>query len=185
MDRRELADALAESLLGDALDPDELDRIAGQGSVREAAGGEVLREEGERGDTLMVVLDGRVEVVKGDKHGHRHVLVTLERGAILGELSLLSGTPATATLRAAGPGRLFELDRDHFESLLSAGDPAANRLLLAIARELALRLKRMNDAALAVCEEYEDELAKAGHERTDARVSHLSAFRDQLAHLSF
>lgn len=185
MDRGELAEKLGKSLLGDALERDELERIAGQGTVREAAGGEVLREDGERGDTLMVVLDGRVEVVKGDKHGHQHVLVILERGAILGELSLLSGSPATATLRAAGPCRLFELERDHFERLLSAGDPAANRLLLAIARELALRLKRMNQAALEVCEEYEEELARAGQERTDARVSHLAAFRDQLAQLSF
>ena len=185
MDRREIADALSESLLGDALAAEELERIGGQGRVREAASGEVLREDGERGDTLMVVLDGRVEVVKGDRHGHQHVLVTLERGAILGELSLLSGAPATATLRCGGPCRLFELDRDHFERLLSAGDRAANRLLLAIARELATRLKRMNDAALQVCEEYEDELAEAAHGRTDARVSHLAAFRDQLAQLSF
>lgn len=185
MDRREIADALSESLLGDALAAEELERIGGQGRVREAAGGEVLREDGERGDTLMVVLDGGVEVVKGDKHGHQHVLVTLERGAILGELSLLSGSPATATLRAAGPCRVFELERGHFESLLSAGDPAANRLLLAIARELALRLKRMNQTALEVCEEYEEELVKAGQERSDARVSHLATFRDQLAQLSF
>lgn len=185
MDRGDLADILGKSLLGEAMDPDELARIAGQGSVREAEGGVVLREDGERGDTLMVVLDGRVEVVKEDQHGHPHVLVTLERGAILGELSLLSGAPATATLRTSGPCRLFELERGHFERLLSSGDRAANRLLLAIARELALRLKRMNAAALEICEEYEAELAKAGQERTDARSSHLSAFRDQLAQLSF
>lgn len=185
MDRERLAGILRESLLGEAMDADELARIAAGGSVREAADGEVLREDGERGETLMVVLDGRVAVVKEDQHGHPHVLVTLERGAILGELSLLSGAPATATLRADGPTRLFELERDHFESLLSTGDRAANRLLLAIAREIALRLKRMNAAALEVCEEYEEELAKAGHERSDARSSHLSAFRDQLAQLSF
>lgn len=185
MDREELAEILGKSLLGEAMDAEELARIAEQGTVREAEGGVVLRQDGERGDTLMVVLDGRVEVVKDDQHGHPHVLITLESGAILGELSLLSGTPATATLRTAEPSRLFELERQHFERLLSSGDRAANRLLLAIARELAVRLKRMNTAALEVCEEYEAELEKAGQARTAARSSNLSTFRDQLAQLSF
>ena len=82
---------------------------------------------------LYVLVEGEVEVVKGDG-----VLITTvsEPGAVFGEISLLLGGPYTATVRAVGP-----------TTVLVAAD--GNALLeshptlgLALARLLARRLAR-------------------------------------------
>src|SRR5476649_2266428 len=68
------------------------------GGVRRnfAAGAEVLHEGGRTGH-LYVLIEGRLEVVKGDT-----VVATLtEPGAVLGEMSVLLDQPHTATVRAA------------------------------------------------------------------------------------
>jgi CRP/FNR family transcriptional regulator, cyclic AMP receptor protein len=180
----ELLAALAATPVGAALDRAHLERLAGLGSVREVAAGERLRREGEPGGTLMVLLAGAVEVIKDGRRGESR-LVELGRGALLGEVGFLCGRPASATLRATAPSRVFELPRDAFSGLAEAGDPAAVRLALALSRVLADRLARMNDRALEMCEEYTKELARAGVPEASARVRDLAAFRAQLGEMRF
>ena len=143
----DLLQVLAGTRLGRELGPADLERLAAVGAEREAAAGEVLRREGEPGGSLLLILDGSVEVVKSDERGDPHVLATLERGALLGEVGLLGAAPASATLRTRGRSRLFELDRERFEAMVSAGDAASLHLALAMARALAERLARMNRQA--------------------------------------
>lgn len=176
--------ALAATPLGEALEREDLRRLAALGKVREVAAGERLRSEGEPGGTLMVLLAGSVEVVKNHGDGGRR-LVELGPGALLGEIGFLCGRPASATLRTCAPVRLFELPRDAFADLAEAGEPAAMRLALALARVLADRLARMNDKALEMCEEYVAGLARAGVPEASARVRDLAAFRAQLSEMRF
>ena len=61
-----------------------------------AAGTEVLHEGGRTGH-LYVLIEGRLEVVKGDTV----VASITEPGAVLGEMSVLLDKPHTATVRAA------------------------------------------------------------------------------------
>ena len=61
-----------------------------------AAGAEVLHEGGRTGH-LYVLIEGRLEVIKGDAV----VASIAEPGAVLGEMSVLLDTPHTATVRAA------------------------------------------------------------------------------------
>jgi CRP-like cAMP-binding protein len=77
------------------------------GGVRRsiAAGAEVLHEGGRTGH-LLVLIEGRVEVVKGDT-----VVATIsEPGAVLGEMSVLLDMPHTATVRAAQDSVIYEID---------------------------------------------------------------------------
>ena len=61
-----------------------------------ATGTEVLHEGGRTGH-LFLLIEGRLEVVKGDT-----VVATMtEPGAVVGEMSVLLDTPHTATVRAA------------------------------------------------------------------------------------
>jgi len=77
------------------------------GGVRRnvAAGTEVLHEGGRTGH-LFVLIEGRLEVVKGET-----VVATLtEPGAVAGEMSVLLDTPHTATVRAAQDSVIYEID---------------------------------------------------------------------------
>lgn len=101
------------------------------GGVRRsiAAGAEVLHEGGRSGH-LFVLIEGRVEVVKGDT-----VVATIsEPGAVLGEMSVLLDMPHTATVRAAQDSVIYEID--DAASFLRQQPAVA----LIIARMLAQRL---------------------------------------------
>jgi len=93
------------------------------------AGAEVLHEGGRTGH-LYVLIEGRLEVVKGDT-----VVATLtEPGALLGEMSVLLDQPHTATVRAAQDSAIYEIDD---AAAFMRQQPA---VALIIARMLAQRL---------------------------------------------
>jgi NTE family protein len=81
-----------------------------------AAAGDVIIFEGEPGDGLFVVVSGllRVSVTAA---GTERVLHDLGRGAILGEIALVSNSPRSATVRAVRDSDLLRLSRPAFDSL--------------------------------------------------------------------
>jgi CRP/FNR family transcriptional regulator, cyclic AMP receptor protein len=105
------------------------------GDVRRnvSAGAEILHEGGRTG-CLYVLIEGQLEVVKGDMV----VASITEPGAVLGEMSVLLDKPHTATVRAAADSMIYEID-DAASFLLQ--QPAVTIL---IARMLAQRLNVAN-----------------------------------------
>lgn len=69
---------------------------------QEVAAGAVLLAEGDKTGRLYVLLDGQVEILKGEVSIH----VASEPGAVFGEISALLDIPHTATVRAATPCRV-------------------------------------------------------------------------------
>jgi thioredoxin reductase (NADPH) len=79
--------------------------------------GEVLVEQGDREIPFFVVVSGEVEIVRPS--GTAETLVTVHRpGQFSGEVSMLYGRPAIFRVRAAKPGELIELDRQHMLTLM-------------------------------------------------------------------
>ena len=104
------------------------------GSERAVPAGMVLLREGSKTGHLFVLLEGRLEVIKGDSV----VAVLTEPGAMVGEMSVLLDQPHTATVRAAADSMVYEFD-----------DAAAflrdqPQVALLIARLLAQRLNAAN-----------------------------------------
>lgn len=93
------------------------------------AGEMILHESGKSGH-LFVLIEGRLEVLKGETV----VAVIAEPGAVVGEMSVLLDQPHTATVRAVSDSHVYE-----FEDAASfLRDQPAVALL--IARLLAQRL---------------------------------------------
>ncbi len=86
----------------------------------DAAPGTVIIREGDEGRGLFVVLTGEVEVAKRDDSGTEVPIATLKAGDAFGEISLLRGTPATATVTAARQSTVLFLGRDYFDRLVQA-----------------------------------------------------------------
>jgi len=101
-----------------------LDRTQRLDLVRRFVGHEVaaqtdLIREGEPGRGLYVVLHGSVDVSKRD--GDQKVLLaTLGAGDVFGEMSLLHGAPATATVTAAQRSTVLFLAREYVERLMTS-----------------------------------------------------------------
>ena len=100
------------------------------GARRNVSAGTEVLHEGRRTGPLYVLIEGRLEVVKGDT-----VVATLtEPGAVLGEMSVLLDQAHTATVRAAEDSVIYEID--DAASFLRQQPAVA----LMIARMLAQRL---------------------------------------------
>jgi CRP/FNR family transcriptional regulator, cyclic AMP receptor protein len=79
---------------------------------------EVVFWIGDPGDTLYVIVEGRVAITAPDERGDHLVLDTLGPGAVFGEISLLDGGPRSATVRALADVTLLGLSRDAFHAFL-------------------------------------------------------------------
>ncbi len=102
------------------------------GEEVELAGGEVLFAEGETDYSLFVMLEGEMRVTK--RVGGEEILLAIhEPGEFSGEISMLTGGPAIATGRAAGPGRALRLNPDKLRRLVAECPPVARVVLGAMA----------------------------------------------------
>ena len=146
MGEETLASLLADAPPCQNLTQAETVQLAGAGQLRSYAAGEDLLVEGATGDEMLLLLKGRAEVWKQDvEKGEPVRLNDVLPGEILGEVACLRSERRLATVRAAEPCLAFGLHRDAFERMLNDGEPAAYKLALKMARNLADRLAWMND----------------------------------------
>ena len=77
------------------------------------AAGETLFREGDVGDKMYVLLEGTMDVTIAGK-----VVETAEAGALLGEIALIESSPRSATIVAASPCRLAQVDQRRFHFMV-------------------------------------------------------------------
>jgi CRP/FNR family cyclic AMP-dependent transcriptional regulator len=99
------------------------------------AAGEVLFKEGDLGDCMFVLLEGTVDITIGGK-----MLEQSERGAVLGEMALIDGSPRVATVTATSPSRLAKVDEHRFNFIVQQNPFFARHLM----KILVDRLNHMN-----------------------------------------
>ena len=152
----ELQSVLAATHLFADLSEAELRRITEVGRVEYWKEGALVLEEGALGPRMMIVLEGRVEILRRDGAGVQRALATVGPGEALGEMSLLLDLPRTATVAALEALRVFAVDRQAFQELVAAGDPAVLKLGLQLSRVLARRLMALNDRVLSLVSDNEE-----------------------------
>ncbi len=114
-----------------------LAELAARGEMREFAAGEDILREGETGDAAYVVDAGTVTITMLVR-GSRVEVAEREAGAFLGEISLLSDVPHTATVAAKTAVRVLRISRADCAAVISAD----NEVLLSIIGTLGRRLYR-------------------------------------------
>ena len=93
--------------------------------------GETLIREGERGREFLVIESGTVRVMRDGR-----ALTELGAGEWVGEISLVAGTPRTATVVAASPVRLLVISDRAFQALLRDVPSIATKVLQSLAARL-------------------------------------------------
>lgn len=106
--------------------------------------GEVLFNEGEPGDRVYVIADGKIKLGHTAPDGRETLIAVLGPGEMLGELSLFDPGPRAATATAIAPSRLLELRHDDLMVFLRTRPDLSAQLLQGLARCL-----RKTNAALA------------------------------------
>ena len=98
--------------------------------------GEWLFRQGDAGEALYIVEQGRVEIVAEPPGAEAQVVRELGPGGVVGELALISGAPRTASLRARRDSTLLCLARADFDRLLEVNPAFSRALLRRLARQL-------------------------------------------------
>ena len=105
--------------------------------VRSLQPGEVLFEAGEPGREMFYVLQGGVRLSVGGR-----ALRDMREGDYFGEMSMLLGSPRTATATAAAPDtRVVVIGERNFDTILRENPVIVRRIL----KEMAHRLAAMNE----------------------------------------
>ncbi len=94
--------------------------------------GEEIFAEGEAGDALYLVLDGKVRVHRGDRQ-----IAELGERECFGEMAILDASPRSATVTAVTDTNLLKISREDFQEIMSEKPEIA----LGIIKVLSHRLR--------------------------------------------
>lgn len=140
-------DQLKATGLTARLAPAELRALAMclQGRVYEA--GETVFREGDPGDTMLIVISGRLVAVtstEGNAGPTEQILNVMDSGEIVGEMALLDPAPRSATVRAIERSTVYALEHDAMDALRRASPAAFGEIIGIAVRDLARRLRRLD-----------------------------------------
>jgi len=124
-----------------ALSDEEAASLRASMTLVKVTKGHTLFKEGEEGDRLYVVLDGKLKLGKSSPDGRENLQEILGPGEMFGELSLFDPEPRTATATAVTDAKLLALAHDQVIGLVARHPQASLELL----RRLAQRLRKSNE----------------------------------------
>lgn len=132
---------MARSPLFHGLEDDELTRIAERMVRRRFRRNEVIFHETDPGDSLHVVVEGRVKITRQSIEGEEAIVAFLAPGDSFGELALLDGAPRSATATAVEQTETLMMSRETFAGLVEGDSPFRWRVLTGVAE----RVRRLTD----------------------------------------
>ena len=112
--------------------------------------GTVIVREGAPGERMFFICEGRVRVVKDQGARQPVVLAELGPGEYFGEMSLIECVARSASVVAAEPVRAFTLKNADFYKLYRAQPEQYGIVVLNLARDLARRLRALDERFVAV-----------------------------------
>ena len=123
--------------LFERLSPEDLQRVAAVAEERDFTPGSRLVTQGDVGNELFVILEGRVHVERLEPDGSIRQLRTYEEGDHVGELAALLERARVATVVADGEVRTLVIDGDGLRSILRERPEAAMAMLQTLAERIS------------------------------------------------
>ncbi len=127
-----------------ALSDSVVAQIGKHATQREFAAGEVVFEEGTPAKEMIIVIAGKLEVFKTGRNGREARIAMLGPGDVVGEMSLVDIQPRSAAVRVIDPASVVVLSHADIASVYREDPQSYTLLVLNIAREISIRLRRMD-----------------------------------------
>ena len=130
------------------LSDDDIDVITEMSVEKTVPRATVILSEGDIGDSLYVIIDGRVKVFIGDENGREIILKILGPGDFFGEMSLIDKEPRSASVAALEATTLKILSQQAFQHCLIRAPRIATTVMQALAKRLRDADKKISNLAL-------------------------------------
>ena len=140
--RLAVTDLLGSTGLFNVLDQATLQAVERELEWIRLPGGTMLFEQGDSGDSLYVLVHGRLSVSIALPDGQKRPIGEVSRGEIVGEMAVLTGEPRSAGVRAIRDSQLVKFSKEAFERVLGSNPKA----MMLIARRLISRLRETSSA---------------------------------------
>lgn len=128
--------ALANLKRVDVFDPlseNDLANIARQVRFEQFSAGEIIISEGDAGTSMYVIVRGECEVIIFEGKNKEHIIARLGAGEFFGEMSLLTGEPRTATVRAGKDMICLRIEKEDLEEIMNAHPEVAEAMSVMLA----------------------------------------------------
>lgn len=119
------------------LNDKEIKDLASRVKLLKYAPGEEIIRQGEEGDSFYIIKSGKVQVSVQNEQGETFLDKELQTGNFFGEISVLTGEPRSATVRAISEVDILMLNTDDFNHLLKINPNIAEK----ISNKIAMRQK--------------------------------------------
>jgi CRP/FNR family cyclic AMP-dependent transcriptional regulator len=139
-------DASADSVA--PLQPETLRGIASTGVVRTFPRHTVLINEGDQGDSLFVILSGRVKIYSSNEAGREFVIDFHGPGEYVGEMSL-DGAPRSASVMTVEPTTCAVVNRAQFRDFILAHPDFAMHLIERLIHRVRVTTGNLKSLALS------------------------------------
>jgi thioredoxin reductase (NADPH) len=130
------------------LKPEQIDRAASHGYLRQVQAGQVLVEAGQPNTRFFIVKTGQLEIVRPPGTDEQFV-ASLGSGQFTGETSVLAGRKALVRIRVRETGELIELEREQLLALVQTDSELSEIFMRAfILRRVELIARGYGDVVL-------------------------------------
>jgi CRP-like cAMP-binding protein len=139
------AAVLKKVALFQGLTQGQLAKVASIGQSRSYPGGAFLFHEGEAGQEMYVIEEGRVRISKTVPGIGEEALAILEQGQYFGEMAVIEEGPRSADAIAHTPCTVWVIDRARLDQLMFTDKDLAYVLLWTFVRTMSERLRETNE----------------------------------------
>ena len=130
------------------LSRDDIRFISDYGVTRQYPKHSIVIHEGDDGDSLWVILEGKVKIFVSDEHGKEVILNIQGPFEYFGELALIDQAPRSASVMTTEPTRLALVSRSDFRSCLIDEPAIALKLISSLTQRVRILTYFVKDLAL-------------------------------------
>lgn len=124
------------------VDDDNLTKVAHITSEKNYSKKNIVFHEGDYGDALYIIKNGRIKIAKVAIDGREKTLTILKAGDFFGEMAIFDDMPRSATAEAMDHDvKLLSISKNDFEQLIMSTPSIAIRIM----KDLTRRIRQVNE----------------------------------------
>ncbi len=131
------------------------------------AADELILKEGDSGDSIHILIKGHARIITHNADKVEVLLDEAEPGAFFGELSLLTGEPRSASVKATGNATTLSLSRNDFLDFLDKNSQACINVISVLGNRLGRSSELLRMAATRNVNDIEKEQSTLGQRIAD------------------